>query len=194
MADAKILGEVDPAVMAASGQVEAPIDQDPAETSEWLGSLDYVIKSKGPDRARYLVKALENRARRDGVEIPIETTTPYVNTIPAAKQPPILAIEKSKDASRASFDGTPWPWSFEPTRRTMAKGATSAPSPAVQRFMKLVSTTSSEAGVKMVTVATSFTSKVTLPGNVLPSLPRRSAQRREPRKLPTGTSTGQRPE
>ncbi len=87
MADAKILGEVDPAVMAASGQVEAPIDQDPAETSEWLGSLDYVIKSKGPDRARYLVKALENRARRDGVEIPIETTTPYVNTIPAAKQP-----------------------------------------------------------------------------------------------------------
>ncbi len=87
MADAKTLGEVDPAVLAASGQVEAPIDVDPAETSEWLGSLDYVYKSKGPDRVRYLVRALENRARRDGVEIPIETTTPYVNTIPPAKQP-----------------------------------------------------------------------------------------------------------
>jgi len=74
-------------VLVASGQVEAPIDVDPAETSEWLGSLDYVAKSKGADRVRYLVKALENRARRDGVEIPIETTTPYVNTIPAFKQP-----------------------------------------------------------------------------------------------------------
>lgn len=87
MADAKLLGEVDPAVMAASGQVEAQVDVDPAETSEWLGSLDYVHKSKGVDRVRYLVKALENRARRDGVDIPIETTTPYINTIPPSKQP-----------------------------------------------------------------------------------------------------------
>ena len=87
MSDAKLLGEVDPAVMAASGQVEAQIDVDPAETSEWLGSLDYVLKSKGADRVRYLVKALENRARRDGVEIPIETNTPYINTIPPDKQP-----------------------------------------------------------------------------------------------------------
>ena len=87
MSDAKLLGEADPSVLAASGQVEAPIDVDPAETSEWLGSLDYVYKSRGADRVRYLVKALENRARRDGVEIPIETSTPYVNTIPPSKQP-----------------------------------------------------------------------------------------------------------
>lgn len=87
MSDSKLLGEVDPAVLAASGQVEAPIDVDPAETSEWLGSLDYVYKSKGAERVRYLVKALENRARRDGVDIPIETSTPYVNTIPPSKQP-----------------------------------------------------------------------------------------------------------
>ena len=87
MSDAKLLGEADPSVLVASGQVEAPIDVDPAETSEWLGSLDYVAKSKGAERVRYLVKALENRARRDGVEIPIETTTPYVNSIPASKQP-----------------------------------------------------------------------------------------------------------
>jgi pyruvate dehydrogenase E1 component len=87
MSEAKLLGEVDPAVMAASGQVETQMDVDPAETSEWLGSLDYVYKSKGADRVRYLVKALENRARRDGVDIPIETTTPYINTIPPSKQP-----------------------------------------------------------------------------------------------------------
>jgi hypothetical protein len=36
MSDAKTLGEADPSVLVASGQVEAPIDVDPAETSEWL--------------------------------------------------------------------------------------------------------------------------------------------------------------
>jgi pyruvate dehydrogenase E1 component len=87
MADSKVLGEVDPAMMAASGQVEAPIDVDPAETSEWLSSLDYVLQSRGADRVRYLVRALENRARKDGVQIPIETNTPYVNTIPVDQQP-----------------------------------------------------------------------------------------------------------
>ena len=56
MSDAKILGEV-----------ETPLDIDPAETNEWLGSLDYVLKSRGPDRVRYIVKALENRAREEGL-------------------------------------------------------------------------------------------------------------------------------
>lgn len=79
------------------GTSSSTIDVDPAETSEWLGSLDYVYKSKGPDRVRYLVKALENRARRDGVEIPIETTTPYVNTIPPAKQ---LAYPGNREIER----------------------------------------------------------------------------------------------
>jgi pyruvate dehydrogenase E1 component len=88
MSDTKALGEVDPSVLEAAGQVEAQMDVDPAETSEWLGSLDYVLKSKGPERVRYLVKALEYRARSEGVEIPLETTTPYVNTIPVSKQPP----------------------------------------------------------------------------------------------------------
>jgi pyruvate dehydrogenase E1 component len=87
MSDAKVLGEVDPSVLAAAGQVEALVDVDPAETSEWLGSLDYVRKSRGNERVRYLLTALDNRARRDGVEIPFETTTPYINTIPAAEQP-----------------------------------------------------------------------------------------------------------
>jgi len=87
MSDAKVLGEVDPSVLAAAGQVEALVDVDPAETSEWLGSLDYVRKCRGNERVRYLLTALDNRARRDGVEIPFETTTPYINTIPAAEQP-----------------------------------------------------------------------------------------------------------
>lgn len=87
MSDAKVLGEVDPAI-AAAGQIESLMDSDPAETSEWLGSLDYILKSKGADRVRYLLQALENRATREGVSLPINTNTPYINTIPVDKQPP----------------------------------------------------------------------------------------------------------
>lgn len=88
MSDAEVLGEVDPSVLAAAGQVPTLNDVDPAETSEWLGSLDYVLRSKGEDRVRYLIKALEDKARAEGVNIPIETATPYINTISPSKQPP----------------------------------------------------------------------------------------------------------
>jgi pyruvate dehydrogenase E1 component len=65
-----------------------PNDVDPSETAEWLESLDYVLESKGPERVQQLLAALEEAAIRNGVELPFTATTPYVNTIPADKQPP----------------------------------------------------------------------------------------------------------
>ncbi len=64
-----------------------PDDVDPAETAEWLESLDYVLERKGPERARQLLEALEEAAIRNGVELPFTATTPYINTIPPDKQP-----------------------------------------------------------------------------------------------------------
>ncbi|HJQ81695.1 MAG TPA: pyruvate dehydrogenase (acetyl-transferring), homodimeric type [Lacipirellulaceae bacterium] len=64
-----------------------PEDVDPAETAEWLESLDYVLERKGPERVRQLLEALEESAIRNGVELPFTATTPYVNTIPRDKQP-----------------------------------------------------------------------------------------------------------
>jgi pyruvate dehydrogenase E1 component len=66
----------------------AAVDADPTETTEWLDSLRYVINSRGSDRAAYLLHAIEQEAYRLGVPIPFSTTTPYINTIPAEKQPP----------------------------------------------------------------------------------------------------------
>jgi pyruvate dehydrogenase E1 component len=86
MADAKTLSEEESAVVT-SGQIPAAVDADPAETSEWLSSLDYILKSKGPERVKFLLKALDTRARRDGVDVPLEVNTPYINTIPVHKQP-----------------------------------------------------------------------------------------------------------
>jgi pyruvate dehydrogenase E1 component len=65
-----------------------PSDVDPAETAEWLESLDYVLESKGPERVGQLISALEATANRYGVELPFTATTPYINTIPRDKQPP----------------------------------------------------------------------------------------------------------
>jgi len=71
---------------------EAPVveqpDIDPAETEEWLESLRYVLESKGPERATYLLAKLNETAHQAGVELPFSATTPYVNTIAADKQPP----------------------------------------------------------------------------------------------------------
>ncbi len=62
-------------------------DVDPTETAEWLESLLYVLKSKGPGRVRQLLSVLHDAAQRAGVELPFSATTPYVNTIPLNKQP-----------------------------------------------------------------------------------------------------------
>ena len=56
-------------------------DVDPAETQEWIDSLEYVINSKGEERAQYLLSILEARARNEGVDIAIKSNTPYINSI-----------------------------------------------------------------------------------------------------------------
>ncbi|MFN4259684.1 MAG: pyruvate dehydrogenase (acetyl-transferring), homodimeric type [Gemmataceae bacterium] len=63
-------------------------DIDVAETQEWLDSLDGVLHTGGPERARYLLTELKNKAVRRGVEIPFTANTPYINTVPASQQPP----------------------------------------------------------------------------------------------------------
>jgi pyruvate dehydrogenase E1 component len=63
-------------------------DADQLETKEWLDSLDSVLQYSGPERARFLLTELKDKAVRSGVEIPFTANTPYINTIPADKQPP----------------------------------------------------------------------------------------------------------
>ena len=49
-------------------QRAADVDIDAAETREWLSSLDYVLKSKGPDRVRFLIEQLRDRAASEGIQ------------------------------------------------------------------------------------------------------------------------------
>jgi pyruvate dehydrogenase E1 component len=63
------------------------VDIDPAETQEWLDSLDAVIDGPGRMRARYLMLRLLERARAMQVGVPSLTTTDYINTISPEQEP-----------------------------------------------------------------------------------------------------------
>jgi pyruvate dehydrogenase E1 component len=58
------------------------------ESAEWRDSLDYVLAQSGSERVRELLDQLQEHARQHGVSIPFASNTPYINTIPAAEQPP----------------------------------------------------------------------------------------------------------
>jgi pyruvate dehydrogenase E1 component len=73
--------------MIIDGFVHQLPDADPAETQEWLDSLDAVVSEHGKVRARFLVSRLLERARELAVGSPATVSTPYVNTIPAEEEP-----------------------------------------------------------------------------------------------------------
>jgi pyruvate dehydrogenase E1 component len=62
-------------------------DIDPGETAEWVDSFDQVLDTRGKTRARFLLMKLLERAREQQVGFPATVSTPYVNTIPAGREP-----------------------------------------------------------------------------------------------------------
>ena len=62
-------------------------DIDPVETQEWLESLDSLVATAGPDRARYIIYKLLKRARQLQVGLPSLTQTRYINTISPEQEP-----------------------------------------------------------------------------------------------------------
>ena len=62
-------------------------DNDPEETREWRDSLDALIAEKGAPRTRYILLSMLAQARQRNVNVPTQTTTPYVNTIAVEDEP-----------------------------------------------------------------------------------------------------------
>jgi pyruvate dehydrogenase E1 component len=76
---------------------EVSEDLNQVETQEWIEALDQVIDEAGPDRARFLLNRLADRAYLLGVSSPVKLNTPYVNTIPKEDEVPFpgnRAIER----------------------------------------------------------------------------------------------------
>ncbi|HLF66238.1 MAG TPA: pyruvate dehydrogenase (acetyl-transferring), homodimeric type, partial [Gammaproteobacteria bacterium] len=64
-------------------------DTDPLQTEEWLEALQEVFEREGPQRAQFLLLALEEQAQQQG--LPRKQgglNTPYINTISVDEQPP----------------------------------------------------------------------------------------------------------
>jgi pyruvate dehydrogenase E1 component len=93
-----------PALHAAPGlpggaQSAAPStpDPDPQETAEWREAFQALVQQHGPERARFVLDQLAFLARDPRIGWSPELVTPYVNTIPAERQPPFpgdLALEE----------------------------------------------------------------------------------------------------
>jgi len=89
--------------MLIDGFVHQLPDIDPAETTEWLDSLDAVVDGRGRSRARYLLARLMERAREQGVGVPAMVTTDYINTIPPEQEPWFPGDEALEKRIRAAI-------------------------------------------------------------------------------------------
>ncbi len=75
-------------------------DTDPEETQEWMDSLDGLLESAGPDRGRYLMLRLLERATAERVDLPPLLSTDYVNTIPTSQEPDFPGDEEMEKRYR----------------------------------------------------------------------------------------------
>jgi len=76
-------------------------DSDPAETREWLESIDSVLRVHGAERAHYLLERVIDYTRRSGAFLPFRPNTAYVNTIAASQEkdyPGDRALERRIEA------------------------------------------------------------------------------------------------
>jgi pyruvate dehydrogenase E1 component len=62
-------------------RTERTPDLDPRQTAEWLEALDQIVDEMGPDRVNFILDKLMDRAKENGVDVPVRTTTDYINTI-----------------------------------------------------------------------------------------------------------------
>jgi pyruvate dehydrogenase E1 component len=78
----------DPRDAAVTEGADTPApDLDAVETTEWLEAIDAVIAHDGPQRARELITRVLERAQAAGTGPIASLNTPYVNTIPADREP-----------------------------------------------------------------------------------------------------------
>ena len=87
----------DPSIQPRLAQAAPFTDCDPAETAEWRDALASLLQAAGPQRVREIMDMLAAAARAPEVGWQPALGTPYVNTIPASRQPAFpgdLAIEE----------------------------------------------------------------------------------------------------
>jgi pyruvate dehydrogenase E1 component len=84
--------ELDPSASDSGGQCATSAEALASVRREWFAALEFVVEhalqTEGPDHAPFFLGNLVDRLRRAGLQVPHTVSSPYVNTIPAAAQPP----------------------------------------------------------------------------------------------------------
>ncbi len=62
-------------------------DRDPAETDDWVDSLDSIVRTEGVARAQFVLYRLLKRARQLNIGLSALTQTRYINTISPEQEP-----------------------------------------------------------------------------------------------------------
>ncbi len=81
--------------------IDQLVDLDPQETAEWKDSLDSLLKSAGPTRARYIMLSLLQHAQENKLGVGALRTTDYINTIPSSREPEFPGDEALERRIRA---------------------------------------------------------------------------------------------
>ncbi len=68
--------------------IRFPGDSDPAETREWLDALATLVHAGGAERARFMLNALQDEARRHALAWKPQRGSPHLNTVSLADQAP----------------------------------------------------------------------------------------------------------
>lgn len=84
-----------------SGLTNEFTDKDVEETNEWIQSFDELVDTQGTERAQFIVRSLLQRAGSRSVQVPMVTTTDYVNTIPVDQEPEYPGDEQMERRYRA---------------------------------------------------------------------------------------------
>ena len=63
-------------------------DTNPQETKEWIDSIKSLIHHSGSDRAHFILDKLIAYSRSNGIRMPYQANTDYINTIPLEQQEP----------------------------------------------------------------------------------------------------------
>ena len=81
--------------------IDQLVDLDPQETAEWKESLDSLLKTAGPTRARYIMLSLLQHAQENKLGVGALRTTDYINTIPSSREPEFPGDEALERRIRA---------------------------------------------------------------------------------------------
>ena len=78
---------IDDARADSRASADPPESEDWLETQDWVESLHAVLRDRGSERVSRLLHSLQIDAQKHGVQLPVTSRTPYINTINIDQQP-----------------------------------------------------------------------------------------------------------